>query len=274
MSAEAETIRVVARMEQIFQPLDGLGFAPAPHPVGEAERSAGTGRRGWRRPALLVSALAVAVAALLGAARERSAWTWEYLSGTMRHVPAPLGRSRPISTTSAGLVVPVASGGASTPSPTGSVAPPFGLPAPDPTGTRSGFSHSGPDKVHVSDASGRPPAGRASFDARTHWTRQNKADFPPSLSRQRGEPPGDGSQCRPGSQEDQCIYRDVTIADARLRSAYDHAYRSGVPRSTLTSALEEWSRARRRATDDPDGTIERYERLTETLDRARRDGYE
>jgi len=77
--------------------------------------------------------------------------------------------------------------------------------------------------------------------------------------------------CAPGSLEDRCIYQDVLNADARLRLAYSRARRSGVSVRQLTAVNRRWIRAREMSLDDPDGTIERYDALADTLDRARRD---
>jgi len=77
--------------------------------------------------------------------------------------------------------------------------------------------------------------------------------------------------CAPGSLEDRCIYQDVLNADARLRLAYSRARRSGVSVRQLTAVNRRWIRAREMSLDDPDGTIERYDALADTLDQARRD---
>jgi uncharacterized protein YecT (DUF1311 family) len=77
--------------------------------------------------------------------------------------------------------------------------------------------------------------------------------------------------CAPGSLEDRCIYQDVLNADARLRLAYSRARRSGVSVRQLTAVNRRWIRARELSLDDPDGTIERYDALSDMLDRARRD---
>ena len=76
--------------------------------------------------------------------------------------------------------------------------------------------------------------------------------------------------CRPGSLEDRCIYQDVLNADARLRLAYSRAKRSGVSNAKLTAITRRWSRARELSEDDPDGAIQRYDQLADTLDQARR----
>lgn len=76
------------------------------------------------------------------------------------------------------------------------------------------------------------------------------------------------SNCRPGSNEDACIYRDVRDADRRLVQVYRQAVRAGVPRDTLVRATKAWNRALDRSLDDPDGTIRRYDALADELHAA------
>ena len=76
------------------------------------------------------------------------------------------------------------------------------------------------------------------------------------------------SNCRPGSNEDSCIYRDVRDADRRLVQVYRQAVRAGVPRDTLVRATKAWNRALDRSLDDPDGTIRRYDALADELHAA------
>lgn len=80
-----------------------------------------------------------------------------------------------------------------------------------------------------------------------------------------------GGRCVAGSLEDRCIYQDVLDADSRLRLAYRRAQRGGVSNRDLATVTRRWSRAREMSLDDPDGTIQRYDQLADTLDRARRD---
>ncbi len=82
------------------------------------------------------------------------------------------------------------------------------------------------------------------------------------------------AQCPPGSPDDRCIYQDVLNADARLRQAYRRARQAGVPYGQLESVNRQWNRARDASQDDPDGTIQRYDRLADSLDRARQEGGE
>lgn len=76
------------------------------------------------------------------------------------------------------------------------------------------------------------------------------------------------SNCRPGSNEDACIYRDVRDADRRLVQVYRQAVRAGVSRDTLVRATKAWNRALDRSLDDPDGTIRRYDALADELHAA------
>lgn len=76
------------------------------------------------------------------------------------------------------------------------------------------------------------------------------------------------SNCRPGSNEDACIYRDVRDADRRLVQVYRQAVRAGVPRDTLVRATKSWNRALDRSLNDPDGTIRRYDALADELHAA------
>lgn len=71
--------------------------------------------------------------------------------------------------------------------------------------------------------------------------------------------------------DDECLYRDVLAADRRLRRAYDRAARAGVSSDWLAGVNRRWVRARDRAQDDPDGAIDRYDRLAEALDAERRE---
>lgn len=76
------------------------------------------------------------------------------------------------------------------------------------------------------------------------------------------------SNCRPGSDQDACIYRDVRDADRRLVQVYREAVRAGVPRETLVRATRVWNRALDLSLDDPDETIRRYDRLADDLHAA------
>lgn len=71
--------------------------------------------------------------------------------------------------------------------------------------------------------------------------------------------------CEPGSLQDDCIYRDLVAADARLRRAYERAADAGLSASWLRSINARWERARDLSRDEPDRAIERYERLAELL---------
>ena len=71
--------------------------------------------------------------------------------------------------------------------------------------------------------------------------------------------------CEPGGLQDECIYRDLVAADARLRRAYERAADAGLSASWLRSINARWERARDLSRDEPDRAIERYERLAELL---------
>ncbi|WP_242182449.1 hypothetical protein [Sphingomonas sp. CARO-RG-8B-R24-01] len=92
---------------------------------------------------------------------------------------------------------------------------------------------------------------------------------PSFRARTDAEDAASAGRCPPGSNEDRCIYQDVLAADARLRRAYRQARQGGVPTWQLTEINQRWRRARDLAQDDPDGTIQRYDRLADQLDRAR-----
>lgn len=71
--------------------------------------------------------------------------------------------------------------------------------------------------------------------------------------------------CRVGSDEDACIYRDVRAADRRLLVAYQRAVQAGVPRRDLVDIRRDWTRALAISLDDPDETIRRYDDLADQL---------
>jgi hypothetical protein len=67
-----------------------------------------------------------------------------------------------------------------------------------------------------------------------------------------------------------CAYRAVLAADKRLRRAYDRAVRAGASYDELVEHRRDWARLRKRASRDPEMVIERYDEMSQALDRARR----
>jgi hypothetical protein len=67
-----------------------------------------------------------------------------------------------------------------------------------------------------------------------------------------------------------CAYRAVLAADQRLRRAYDRAVRAGASYDVLVEHRRDWARLRKRASRDPEMVIERYDEISQALDRARR----
>ena len=132
-----------------------------------------------------------------------------------------------------------------TPPPDGGVAPaetPAPGPAPTSVGQRVARVAAAPERAGAADASPARPSWLATGDL--------------------------SSNCRPGSNEDACIYRDVRDADRRLVQVYRQAVRAGVPRETLVRTTKAWNRALDRSLDDPDGTIRRYDALADELHAA------
>ncbi len=76
--------------------------------------------------------------------------------------------------------------------------------------------------------------------------------------------------CRPGSEENRCIYREVRAADRRLVAAYHAATEAGVPRREMLAVRRIWTRALAVSLDDPDGTIRTYDELAARLRDAAR----
>jgi hypothetical protein len=76
--------------------------------------------------------------------------------------------------------------------------------------------------------------------------------------------------CRPGSEENHCIYREVRAADRRLVAAYHAAAEAGVPRREMLAVRRIWTRALAVSLDDPDGTIRTYDELARRLRDAAR----
>lgn len=76
--------------------------------------------------------------------------------------------------------------------------------------------------------------------------------------------------CRPGSEENRCIYREVRAADRRLVAAYHAATEAGVPRREMLAVRRVWTRALAVSLDDPDGTIRTYDELAARLRDAAR----
>ncbi len=79
-----------------------------------------------------------------------------------------------------------------------------------------------------------------------------------------------GDDCRPGSEENHCIYREVRAADRRLVAAYHAAAEAGVPRREMLAVRRIWTRALAVSLDDPDGTIRTYDDLARRLRDAAR----
>jgi uncharacterized protein YecT (DUF1311 family) len=128
-----------------------------------------------------------------------------------------------------------------------------------------------PEPVAISAS---PPAPVAEPDASVPAA---AIDRPESRGRaaarsdRRAAPLGAEARGDEGCTDDECLYRDVLAADRRLRRAYDRAVRAGVSSDWLAGVNRRWVRARDRAQDDPDGAIDRYERLAEALDAERRE---
>ena len=80
----------------------------------------------------------------------------------------------------------------------------------------------------------------------------------------------DDDGCRPGSEENRCIYREVRAADRRLVAAYHAATEAGVPRREMLAVRRIWTRALAVSLDDPDGTIRTYDELAARLRDAAR----
>ncbi|MBB4617379.1 hypothetical protein [Sphingomonas abaci] len=166
------------------------------------------------------------------------------------HRPSPpTTASRPAPTTAA--PAPVAFTAVAPPAPVAATPPPREI-APAPA----------PDPAPVPVPADRRVASVAPAPARTRIAR-------PASARPSWLATGDlSSNCRPGSNEDACIYRDVRDADRRLVQVYRQAVRAGVPRDTLVRATKAWNRALDRSLDDPDGTIRRYDALADELHAA------
>lgn len=131
----------------------------------------------------------------------------------------------------------------------------------------------------TSRASVTTPSERATTTPRPNATAKSRVDANPAPSRPSGavqrvlnrrEDFANLPRCTPGSTEDRCIYQDVLNADARLRTAFDNAQRTGVSNAQLATIRARWNAARRDADDDPDGTIWQYNQLARTLDRMAR----
>lgn len=63
-------------------------------------------------------------------------------------------------------------------------------------------------------------------------------------------------------------HASARAADRRLRAAYAHAIRAGVPRALLAEDHERWTSARRRFANDPARLVAAYDSLARDLDRA------
>ena len=92
----------------------------------------------------------------------------------------------------------------------------------------------------------------------------------PAVSVARAPVAVDDRGCRPGSEENHCIYRDVREADRRLVAAYRAAADAGVPRREMLAVRRLWTRALAVSLDDPDGTIRTYDDLARRLREAAR----
>jgi hypothetical protein len=75
--------------------------------------------------------------------------------------------------------------------------------------------------------------------------------------------PAPKARCRGG----ECGYDDVMAADARLRRAYNSALSSGVSLPVMVGYRNEWSDLRKRASDQPERVVSRYNAMAGDLER-------
>jgi len=143
---------------------------------------------------------------------------------------------------------------------------------PDPVGQAAGDPGLAATASTRAAADPRAPA-RIASDATRASAGIDRAARPAS-ARRGGDTATILPGCVPGSLEDRCIYQDVLNADGRLRRAFERARQDGVANRDLTAISRRWRQARDLASDDPDGTIRRYDQLADTLDDLRRDAGE
>lgn len=276
MASDLPPTSVSADMDRIFKPLNDRVSSNAPQPDRPRQAGRPRGKRDWRFFTIVAPGLVLVAGAALAVGYGRFG-EMPKPTGSIRHAAAGPG-----SVTSAGNVgdrqdpsgVRAASGEqAARPA----IAPESGnmMPPPAADDARSTVSEAPVASPRTPPVDRRVVRGAqpARMVPRATLARANPS---PRQAPSRGEAADTAAspQCPPGSLEDRCIYQDVLNADARLRRAYRRARQSGVPYGQLESINRQWTRAREAAQDDPDGTIQRYDRLTGMLDRARQDGGE
>lgn len=263
MVTNLPTDSVAADMDRIFKPLAArAGMVPAA--ALDGARKAGPDRRGWGRMVLVAPILLIVAGGTLAIG-----YVSQDALGPKTTARSTLTAMRQVVAEPATRVqTPVAI----TPAPQMDVMSPTVATAPlaadpDPARDVAPASRAGgaaiPSTTQRDDAVERSPS-----DLRTSLVLSDAPtrSAPLRSNRVAGSAPHD---CVAGSLEDRCIYQDVLNADARLRLAYSRARRAGVSSQQLAAINRRWTRARDQADDDPDGTIERYDQLSDALDRAR-----
>lgn len=264
MATDLERDRLVrADMERVFRPLAGRARAsdPTGYDDGDVRRRAAPPRGGrwvtFAAPVLLVL-FVVALAVRYGLSTPTVAQSVPRSAGRpLASAPAPRDTDRNVRVID---LQPIAR-------------------RPDPRGVGQGPQV--PQQKPAAFFAAVPPAEQASeriaIDSRPVRRLVASANRPGSvrprvIRRERTRTPPRLARCASGSLADDCIYGDVLAADGRLRTAYDRAVRGGVEAEELGAITRRWSRARRISLDEPDVTIQRYERLAAELDDLRRDG--
>ena len=260
MVTNLPTDPVAADMDRIFKPLAKRGLASAMplDRAGPGKKSRG-GRR-WRGLTIVAPVLVVAASTMLAvgyvsqdSARPPSASRTAIVAG-QASTAAPSAAVQTVA-----LVAPSVRTGSEMPvDANGNRMTEPRAPAIEPPRRPAGATQDAATRALPADRGGRSASAPSSMATEAEGARPARGGSA-------------AAGCPPGSLEDRCIYQDVLNADARLRRAYSRARRSGVSVRQLTAVNRRWIRAREMSLDDPDGTIERYDALADTLDRARRD---
>lgn len=261
MSINVQLDSVSADMERVFRPIAGRIAGPG---VARESVTAVT-RRGRSRWLMLGAPILVLIAGTaLGVNYVREEWRPQMASAK----PAAPVRERSTRTSVAGPEVVVRAIGPAVPATLTGDGDASAAQAPEPPerrGSREANSESSSPRGMRDD---RDASRMSSEDGR------GAADDRPIRSatvRRGGDAGTTLPGCVPGSLEDRCIYQDVLNADGRLRRAFERAKQDGVGNRDLTVISRRWRQARELASDDPDGTIRRYDRLADALDDLRRD---
>ncbi|WP_010162612.1 hypothetical protein [Sphingomonas sp. PAMC 26617] len=269
MASDLPPTSVSADMDRIFKPLSDRAPVNSAQQDRSRQDARARGKRDWRFFTIVAPALVLVAGTALAVGYGQFGQLPKPLEATRHVAPIPPSqRAAPTAT------VPTPSGEqAAHQTVATDVEDPLPPPPTDGTLAPPAEASTASNRARVVDrraVRGEQPAGTA---PRATLARADSSQRP-VLTRGESSDGGASSQCPPGSLEDRCIYQDVLNADARLRRAYRRARQSGVPYGQLESINRQWIRAREAAQDDPDGTIQRYDRLTGMLDRARQDGGE